>query len=304
MQYLKFYEVKASSTSDIASLTNSILVPSDSLDDTSSRTESTDSVLVPEMKKSKSVNLQKIIDEPRNKCELLNVKLIQNDNTDPIVLHSHMRVLESDKPVFVYHFIKRTNKRIKYIETTLNKYNIHDNSIILRGFETLKDSRWTYIHYPDNQTRCILNPSFINSKALHFNASTSPFVSVNFNDITSYHGMFSSMPKIKEIVIEKFDMSRVTSMEEMFVNCTELESISFIDCDLSNVETMVKLCTGCTKLKTLKFIRCKLSIMCEYWNMLSKCPLIESITIPLEIYRLIVQETPELRDTSITWHSA
>ena len=116
--------------------------------------------------------------------------------------------------------------------------------------------------------------------------------------------MFSSMPKIKEIVIEKFDMSRVTSMEEMFVNCPKLQSISFIDCDLSGVETMAKLCLGCTALKSIKFVRCKMNIMCDYWNMLSKCPLISSIMVPLEIYRIIIQETPELELKNIIWHSA
>lgn len=287
---------------DIASIANSILVPTE--DESESITESTDSILIPDLKKSHSVNIISELDKPDDVCEVLNASVIINDNTRPVSMRMQMRVIETKKPLYIYYAVRFFNKHIKYIETTPNHNNIMANSIIVRGFESLKDSRWTYIHFAENQMRCTLNPSFINSKSLYFNALTSPFVSVNFDDITSYHGMFSSMPKIKEIVIEKFDMSRVTSMEEMFVNCTELESISFIDCDLSAVETMAKLCIGCTKLKKLEFIRCKLSIMCEYWNMLSKCPSIESITVPLEIYRLIVQETPELRDISVTWHSA
>jgi hypothetical protein len=287
---------------DIASITNSILVPTED-DECESITESTDPILVPDLKKSRSVNIISELDKPLDKCETLNATIVTNCSTTPISMRMQIRVIETEKPDYLYYAVKFFNKHIKFIETIPNHNNISSNSIVLRGFETLKDSRWTYIHYAKNQLRCTLNPRLLNSKSLYLNALTSPFVSVNFNDITSYNGMFSSMPNIKEIIIEKFDMSRVTSMEEMFVNCIKLQSISFIDCDLSGVETMAKLCFGCTSLKNLKFIRCKMNIMCDYWNMLSNCPLITSITVPLEIYCVMVQETPELELKNIIWHS-
>lgn len=302
MDYIRFYNTRASSMGDIASVANSILVPTE--DECEAINDSTDSILIPDLKKSYSVNIIKELDKPADECEVLNASIMINDNNIPVSMRTEMRLIETKKPLYIYYAVRFFDKRIKFIETTPNYNNVMANSIIVRGFESLKDSRWTYIHFAETQMRCTLNPSLINSKALHFNALTSPFVSVNCDDITSYHGMFSSMPNLKEIVIEKFDMSRVRSIEEMFINCTSLESISFIDCDLSAVETMAKLCFGCTKLKTLKFVRCKLSIMCDYRNMLSKCPLIESITVPLEIYRIIYYSTPELKDTFVIWHSA
>ncbi len=302
MDYIRFYNTRANSMGDIASITNSILVPTE--DECEPISESTDSILVPDLKKSHSVNIINEFDKPVDKCEALNASIVVNCSTIPINMRMQIRVIETEKPDYIYHAARFFNKHIKFIETTPNHNNITANSIIIRGFESLKDSRWTYIHYAEKQMRCTLNPSFINSKALYFNALTSPFVSVNFDDITSYNGMFSSMPKLKEIVIEKFDMSRVTSMEEMFVNCTKLQSISFIDCDLSGVETMAKLCFGCTALKSIQFVRCNMNIMCDYRNMLSKCPLISSITVPLEIYRIIIRETPELELKYNIWHSA
>lgn len=301
MDYIRFYNTRASSMGDISSITNSILVPTE--DECESATESTDSILIPDMTKSHSVNIISELDKPLDKCEALNANIIINYNATPISMRMQIRVIETEKPDYLYYAARFFNKHLKFIETIPNHYNISSNSIILRGFETLKDSRWTYIHYAENQMRCTLNSCLLNSKTLYFNALTSPFVSVNFNNITSYNGMFSSMPKIKEIVIEKFDTSRVTSMEEMFINCTKLQSISFIDCDLSGVETMAKLCLGCTALKSIKFIRCKMNIMCDYWNMLSKCPLITAITMPLEIYRVMIQETPELELKNIIWNS-
>lgn len=302
MDYIRFYNTRASSMGDIASITNSILVPTE--DESESITESTDSILVPDLKKSHSVSTISKIDEPTDDCEVLNASIVINDNVSSINMRTKMRVIEMRKPQYIYHAARVFNKYLNFIETTPNHNNIKANSVIIRGFESLKDSRWTYIHYAENQLRCTLNPSLLNAETLHFNALTSPFVSINFDDITSYYGMFSAMPNLKEIVMEKFDLSRIRSIEEMFFNCTTLESISFIDCDLSAVESMAKLCLGCTKLKMLKFIRCKLSIACDYRNMLSKCPSIESIMVPLEIYRLILQETPELENTSVIWHGA
>lgn len=302
MDYIRFYNTRANSMGDIASITNSILIPTE--DECESITESTDSILVPDLKKSHSMNTISNLDKPIDKCEILNAFIMINDNTDPISMRTQMRVIETGKPEYLYHAVRVFDKHLKFIETTPNYNNIASNSIILRGFESLKDSRWVYIYYTENQMRCTLNPSFINSEVLYLNALTSPFVSVNLDDVTSYCGMFGSMPNIKEIIIEKFDMSRIRTAEEMFVNCTSLESISFMDCDLSAVETMAKLCLGCTKLKRLKFIRCKLSIMCDYWNMLGKCHSIKSITAPLEIYRLMIRETPDLNCKSVTWHSA
>lgn len=302
MDYIKFYNTRASSMGDIASVTDSILIPTE--DECESTTESTDSILVPDMKKSRSVNTISEIDKPINKCEILNASIMLNHNSIPVNMRIQIRVLETEKPDYIYHAVKFFNRQIKFVETTPNVNNISANSIVIRGFETLKDSRWTYIRYTENQMRCTLDPRLVNAKLLYFNALTSPFVSVNFNVISSYNGMFKSMPKIKEIIIEKFDMTRVTSMEEMFMDCPKLQRITFINCDMSTVETMAKMCYNCTALRELKFIRCKLNIMCDYWNMLSKCPLTESITAPLEIYRSILSETPELGLKSLIWHSA
>lgn len=303
MQYLKFYAVKASSTGDIASIADSILVPSDSLDESSSPTEttteiSTDSILVPEMKKSHSMSISKVLtkssDSVNDKCELLDVRLLPNDKAIPIDLRLHMRIMESDKPVFIYYFIKRANKHFKFIETTVNAYNIRDNYIILRGLESLKDSRWTYIHYAENQMRCTLKPQMYMAKRLHFNERTSPYVAVNFHTVTSYNGMFASLRELEEITIENFDSSNVTSMEEMFSDCIKLRSITFIGCDFSAVQTMANLCNGCISLCKLHFVRCKLNLTCDYWHMLYDCPNLSSLAVPSELYTPIMDGTPEL----------
>lgn len=298
MQYLKFYAVKSSSTSDIASMADSILVPSDSLDEPSSPTESTDSILVPEMKKSQSMNISKVLakssDNANDKRELLDVRLLPNDKVIPIDLRLHMRTMESDKPVFIYYFVKRADNHFKFIETTINAYNKHDKHIILRGFESLKDSRWTYIHYAENQLRCTLKPQMYTARCLRFNERTSPYVAVNFHTVTSYNGMFASLRELEEITIENFDSSRVTSMEEMFSNCVKLRSITFIGCDFSAVQTMANLCNGCISLRKLRFVNCKLNLTCDYWHMLYGCSNLSSLAVPSELYTPIMDGTPEL----------
>ena len=286
MQYIKFYNVRAHSTNDIASLVDSPLVPTD---DEIIPSESTESILIPEMKKSQSAIIDKLTEETTDKRDLLSAKLVVNDHTTATNLRLQIRVMETDKPSFIFHFIKRSNKHLLFIETMPNKYNIHDNSIILRGFEHFKDSRWTYIHYAEKQMRCTLKPQLYNVKTLYLNAITSPYVDVNFCKVTSYNGMFSGMKELEEIVIEKFDTTNITSMEEMFSGCVKLKTIKFIGCDFSSVETMANLCNGCVSLKKLQFIDCKLHIRCDYWNILYNCPEDVSLTVPMEIYNVLIQ---------------
>lgn len=299
MQYLRFYEVKSSSTSDLASRANSILVPSDETDH--SLTESTDSLLIPEMKKSQSANLTKLIKDKTEQCELLAARLLIDNNLVPMNLRLHMRLIESTKPEFIYHFIKRADNHIHFIETTVNRYNIRDDFIILRGFKTLKDSRWTYIQYAENQIRCTLKPQLYTSQRLHLNALSSPYVAVNFHTITSYNGMFAEMKELTEVIIENFDTSNIRSMEEMFIDCIKLESITFINCDFSSVETMANLCNGCISLRKLHFINCKLNLACDYWHMLYNCPSILSLKFPSELYNTIMEGTPEDDALHFTW---
>jgi surface protein len=302
MDYIRFYNAHAHSTGDLASLVDSPLVPSESLEsEPASPTESTDSILVPEMQRSKSVNLSKIVDEPVNRCELLNLQLLVNDETEPIKLRSQMRLLEAENPEFICYSVKRANRHVNFIETTVNRYNINGDVITTRGFETFKDSRWLYMQYDDDQMRCTLEHQLYSSKRLHFNELTSPYVAVNFHMVTSYNGMFASLTDLEEITIEKFDTSKVTSMEEMFKDCINLKSITIIGCDLSAVTTMANFCRGCRSLKKLHFINCKYNLTCNYWNMLYGCHNIDSIKIPRELLKPIIDGTPEKERLWIVW---
>ena len=320
MTCLEFFNIRSHSTGDIASTGNSNddplsscvqeptykLCPQDEPEKAcDSDDDSEDSFIIPYMKKSHSLNIIHDSDKPAtDKCQVLNAYITVNDSNEPIDMRMRIRVLEAGKRAYIYNAVKLFNKDLRFIETVPNINNITSKSVIMRGFETLRDSRWLYFQYIDNQIRCTLKPSLHNVESLKFNALTSPFVSINFSDVTAYNGMFSSMPNLKEIVIEKFDMSRVTSMKEMFINCTSLETITFINCDLSSVETMYKMCYGCTKLKEIKFIKCKLNSACSYWDMFGNCPSLETISVPLYVYQLIIQETRSLSSKFLIWHGA
>lgn len=68
MDYIRFYNTRANSMGDIASIANSILVPTE--DECESVTESTDSILVPDLKKSYSVSTISELDKPTDKCNV------------------------------------------------------------------------------------------------------------------------------------------------------------------------------------------------------------------------------------------
>lgn len=69
MDYIRFYNTRANSMGDIASITNSILVPTE--DKCELITESTDSIFVPDLKKSHSVSTISDLDKPADKREVL-----------------------------------------------------------------------------------------------------------------------------------------------------------------------------------------------------------------------------------------
>ena len=281
MQVLKFYAVKSNSTNDLASLNNSPLVPSDEspliFPDTS------DSIDVPSMTKSQSMTIPSSQPVSTDRCSLLSAKLLMNTMLIPMNMHAHMRIMETNKPTFLYHFIKRSERKLQFIETTPNANNIKCNYIILRGFETIKDSRWTYMHYADNQMRCTLKHQLYMSTNLRFNAISSPFVAVNFTTVTSYDGMFALLPELETITIDGFDTRYVTSMEEMFADCTKLREIRFINCDLSAVQTMRHLCSNCVSLMLLRFENCNMNINCDYTHVLHNCPFNVRVHMPSEI---------------------
>ena len=169
MDYIRFYNARASSTGDLASLTDSILVPSEEEQVLSS--DSTDSILVPEMKKSQSANISMVVDKQLDKCTILPVSFVLNENILPSPTRLSIRIMEADKPAYIFHMIKQYNKRLKFIETTPNEYNKEVGSIVLRGFESLKDSRWTYIHYAEEQMRCTLKPQLRKVKHMYLTVS-------------------------------------------------------------------------------------------------------------------------------------
>ena len=138
-------------------------------------------------------------------------------------------------------------------------------------------------------------------KRLHFNARNSPFVAVNFYNVTSYNGMFSGMNELEEVIIENWDTSLITSMEEMFAHCCSLKSVHFIGCDFSAVTSMIKLCSHCTSLKELHFINCKMNITCDYWRMLYNCPEVISLKFPEEVYEPIMYANEEDDTLVFTW---
>jgi hypothetical protein len=267
-----------------------------------------DSIVIPRLIKGRSVDsikdMIKDIDAPTNICQVLNGFIIINDNRLPIDMHVRIRVLETSKPTYICSVAKIYDNDLDFIETTPSAHNITARSVIMRGFKSMRDSRWAYFQYGDGRMRCTLKPSFIKAKSLRFDALTSPFVSINFNDIVSYDGMFSNMPNVREIVIEKFDTLRVKSMNGMFVNCPKLQAIAFIDCNLSSVESMEHMCSNCTALREIKFIRCRLKMACSYWKMFNNCPSLSSITAPSVIYQIMMRETPGLISSSITWRAA
>ncbi len=80
MDYIRFYNARASSTGDLASLTDSILVPSN--DESILTSDSTDSILVPEMKKSQSANISMLVDKPLDKCTILPELHMRTINVD------------------------------------------------------------------------------------------------------------------------------------------------------------------------------------------------------------------------------
>ena len=288
MQVLKFYAVKSNSTSDLTSLNNSPLVPSDEspliFPDTS------DSIDVPSMTKSQSMTIPSSQPTSTDRCSLLSAKLLINSMFIPTNMHARMRIMETTKPAFLYHFIKRTERKLQFIETTPNTNNIKCDYIILRGFETVKDSRWMYMHYADNQMRCTLKHQLYMSTDLRFNAVSSPFVAVNFTTVTSYNGMFALLPELETITIDGFDTRYITSMEEMFAECTKLREIRFINCNLSAVQTMRNLCSNCTSLMLLRFENCNMNINCDYTNALYNCPINVHVHIPRETYERFMHD--------------
>lgn len=288
MDYIRFYNTHASSTGNLASLTDSILIPSE--DDSAIASDSIDSILVPEMKKSQSANISTLTSNVPDKCEVLPVTFMLNEEIMPLNTRLSIRIMEVSKPDYIFHMIKRYNKQLKFIETTPNEYNINDTSVVLRGFGSLKDSRWTYIHYAENQLRCTLKPQLRDMKRLYLNEFTSPYVSVNFNDVTSFNGIFAAMDKLEDIIIERFDMKRIISMEEAFMDCVNLKTITIISCDLSAIQTMTNFCRNCRSLKTIRFIDCKLNIRCDYYNMFHDCPLLDTLVVPEEIKAVILED--------------
>ena len=202
--------------------------------------------------------------------------------------------MEAGKPDYIFHLIKQYNKHLKFIETTPNIYNTEGGSIVLRGFELLKDSRWTYIHYADDQMRCTLKPQLRNTKFLYLNEFTSPYVAVNFDNVTSFNGMFSAMKELESVTIERFDTKYITSMEEMFLDCINLKSITITGCDFSAVQTMANFCRGCKSLKSIRFFDCKFNIHCDYWNAFYDCPSLETLIVPGEIRFIIVDSTDDM----------
>lgn len=282
MQVLKFYAVKSNSTSDLASLSDSPLVPSDEspliFPDTS------DSIDVPSMPKSQSMIIPSSSQSTStDRCSLLSTKLLINSMLIPMNMRAHMRMMETTKPTFLYHFIKRSERNLQFIETTPNANNIKYNYIILRGFETIKDSRWTYMYQSDNQMRCTLKHQLYMSTNLRFNAISSPFVALNFTTVTSYNGMFALLPELETITIDGFDTRYITSMDEMFADCTKLKEIRFINCDLSSVQTMRSLCSNCVSLTSLRFENCDMNINCDYSHALYNCPFNVHVHMPHEI---------------------
>ena len=301
MQVFKFYAIKANSTSDLAALDNSILIPmEDSL--LCSEAESLEPLPLPPMHKSQSVTLSNIVHQERNDCELLQAKLAVNDEPFLFKMRMQLRLLEAGKPTFIFHFVRRSNPQLKYIETTPSKKNINGNSIVLRGFEGIKTNRfWCYIHYGQTEMRCTLKPEKYMMKRLHFNSRSSPFVAVNFYNVTSYNGMFAEMKELEEIIIENWDTSLITSMEDMFMRCKSLKSVHFIGCDFSAVLSMANLCSHCTSLKELHFINCKMNITCDYRRMLYDCPGIISLKFPEEVYEPIMYANKEDDMLIFTW---
>lgn len=104
MDYIRFYNTRASSMGDIASVANSILVPTE--DGHESITDSTDSILVPDLKKSCSVSMISELDKPFDKCEVLNTSIVVNENIVPISMRTQMRVIETKKSQYLYHTSK------------------------------------------------------------------------------------------------------------------------------------------------------------------------------------------------------
>lgn len=297
MDYIRFYNARASSTGDLASLTDSILVPSE--DEPVIASDSTDSILVPEMKKSQSVTISTLVDKPIDKCTVIPVSFVLNENVLPSPTRLSIRMMEADKPEYIFHLLKQHNKRLKFIETTPNEYNTEAGTIVLRGFESVKDSRWTYIHYAEGQMRCTLKPQLRALKHMYLNEFTSPYVSINFSYVTSFNGIFSSMSRLEDMTIENFDTKRITSMEEAFMDCVNLKSIMFIGCDFSSVQTMANFCRGCRALKSIRFMNCKLNIRCDYWYAFHDCPLLETIRVPEEVQTFVLSGTPELHTRTI-----
>lgn len=291
MDYIRFYNARANSTGDLALIANSILVPSE--DDDVIVSDSTDSILVPEMKKSQSMNISILTHNEPDKHEVLPVTFILNDDLMPLNTRLSIRMMEVNKPDYIFHLIKRYNKCLKFIETTPNEYNVNENTVTLRGFESLKDSRWTYIHYAESQMRCTLKPQLHNMKHIYLNELTSPYVSINFNDVTSFNGIFAAMDKLEDIIIERFDTKHITSMEEAFMDCVNLKTITIIGCDLSSIQTMANFCRGCKALKTIRFIECKLNIFCNYHNMFYDCPLLDTLIVPEEIRAAILEDNQD-----------
>lgn len=299
MDYIRFYNARASSTGDLTLLANSILVPSE--DEGIIVSDSTDSILAPEMKKSQSANISTITYTAPDKCEVLPITFVLNEDLAPSNTRLSIRIMEVHKPDYIFHLIRRYDKYLKFIETTPNEYNINENSVTLRGFNSLKDSRWTYIQYAENQMRCTLKPQLHDMEYLYLNELASPYVSVNFNDVTSFNGIFAAMDKLEYITIERFDTKRITSMEEAFMDCINLKMITIVGCDFSAIQTMANFCRNCRSLKTIRFIDCKLNIRCDYYNMFHDCPLLDTMIVPEEIRSVILEDNEELSARNIRY---
>ena len=207
--------------------------------------------------------------------------------------------MELEKPSFIFHFVKRSNPQLKFIETTLNKYNISTH-VVLRGFENVKHNDWTYIIY-DTSARVTLHHRLRNRKKLYFNEISSPFVAVNFNTITSFNGMFVHMDNVEEIFIENFDTSNIVEMNDMFALCSSLKKVTIKNCDLSGVESMTNLCHGCNALNEFFFINCKFNVYCDFHHAFSSCVNLNVIQFPVEIYTPIAKGNEELTNLPEIW---
>ena len=99
----------------------------------------------------------------------------------------------------------------------------------------------------------IINNEIKNSgiKKYKFNENLINVVIKFNNSITSCENMFKKLPKIKEIDLSNFDVSKVTSMNSMFHECSDLEKINFGNINTSSVKNFENLFHNCIKLASI-----------------------------------------------------